>query len=84
VRPGVFDVRARPLWPTSALISDDLPTFERPFRRQEFHRRHAANEDPRAPEKRLVVFYRLFCHAASVFRFNWLTGFGVLPPKVKF
>ena len=30
MRPGVFDVRASPLRPTSALISDDLPTFERP------------------------------------------------------
>src|SRR5262245_61362432 len=30
VRPGVCDVRARPLWLVSALISDDLPTFERP------------------------------------------------------
>jgi hypothetical protein len=26
----VFDVRASPFCPTSALISDDLPTFERP------------------------------------------------------
>src|SRR5690606_6557460 len=30
VRPGVFDVRARPLWPVSALMSDDFPTLERP------------------------------------------------------
>ncbi|MCY1378226.1 hypothetical protein D9M69_658420 [compost metagenome] len=30
MRPGVLDVRANPLWPTSALISDDLPTLERP------------------------------------------------------
>ena len=30
VRPGVFDVRARPERPVSALMSEDLPTFERP------------------------------------------------------
>ena len=30
VRPGVFDVRASVFCPTSALISDDLPTLERP------------------------------------------------------
>ena len=30
VRPGVCEVRARPLRPVSALISEDLPTFERP------------------------------------------------------
>ena len=30
MRPGVFEVRASPFLPTSALISDDLPTFERP------------------------------------------------------
>src|SRR6516164_7113988 len=30
VLPGVFDVRASAFWPTNALISDDLPTFERP------------------------------------------------------
>src|SRR5690606_19097714 len=29
-RPGVLDVRASPFLPTSALISDDLPTLERP------------------------------------------------------
>ena len=29
-RPGVFDVRARDTRPVIALISDDLPTFERP------------------------------------------------------
>ena len=30
VRPGVFDVRARPLRPASRLSSVDLPTFDRP------------------------------------------------------
>src|SRR5471032_3213095 len=30
VRPGVFEVRASPLWPTSALIRLDLPTLDRP------------------------------------------------------
>ena len=30
MRPGVFEVRARPFWLTSPLISDDLPTLERP------------------------------------------------------
>src|SRR5215470_7746762 len=30
VRPGVFEVRARAFWPTRALISEDLPTLERP------------------------------------------------------
>src|ERR1700722_2704246 len=30
VRPGVCEVRARPLRPVSALISEDLPTLERP------------------------------------------------------
>jgi len=30
VRPGVFEVRARLVVPVSALISDDLPTLERP------------------------------------------------------
>ncbi len=30
VRPGVFEVRARVLVPVRALISEDLPTFERP------------------------------------------------------
>src|SRR5262249_7704961 len=30
VRPGVRDVRARPCRPTSVLITDDLPTLERP------------------------------------------------------
>src|ERR1700733_13804265 len=30
VRPGVFEVRASALRPVSALISEDLPTLERP------------------------------------------------------
>src|ERR1700761_4737604 len=30
VRPGVLEVRARALRPVSALISEDLPTLERP------------------------------------------------------
>jgi hypothetical protein len=30
VRPGVFEARASPLRPVSALIRVDLPTFERP------------------------------------------------------
>ena len=30
LRSGVFDVRASPFLPTSALIRDDLPTLERP------------------------------------------------------
>lgn len=30
VRPGVFDVRASLATPVSRLMSDDLPTFERP------------------------------------------------------
>ena len=30
MRPGVLEVRASPFWLTSALISDDLPTLERP------------------------------------------------------
>ena len=30
VRPGVFEVRARPLRLASAFNSEDLPTFERP------------------------------------------------------
>src|SRR5690606_10014965 len=30
VPPGVFDVRARPRVPVTALISDDLPTLDRP------------------------------------------------------
>ncbi len=30
VRPGVCEVRASALRPVTALISDDLPTFERP------------------------------------------------------
>src|SRR6185312_3807926 len=30
VRPGVFEVRASPLVPVRALISEDLPTLERP------------------------------------------------------
>ena len=30
VRPGVREVRARPERPVSALMSEDLPTFERP------------------------------------------------------
>ena len=30
VRPGVWEVRARPPRPVNALISDDLPTLERP------------------------------------------------------
>src|SRR5262245_7869970 len=30
VRPGVLEVRAKAFWPTRALISDDLPTLERP------------------------------------------------------
>ena len=30
VRPGVCEVRARLLRPVSALISEDLPTLERP------------------------------------------------------
>jgi hypothetical protein len=30
VLPGVFDVRAKPFRCKSELISDDLPTFERP------------------------------------------------------
>ena len=30
VRPGVCDVRARLVRPVSALMSEDLPTFERP------------------------------------------------------
>ena len=30
VRPGVFDARARSRVPVSALMSEDLPTLERP------------------------------------------------------
>ena len=30
VRPGVFDTRASCFWLASALMSDDLPTLERP------------------------------------------------------
>ena len=30
VRPGVFETRASCFWLASALISDDLPTFDRP------------------------------------------------------
>jgi hypothetical protein len=31
VLPGVFEVFARLFWPVSILISDDLPTLDRPM-----------------------------------------------------
>ena len=56
VRPGVFEARARSFMPVSALISDDLPTLERPAKaisapvdgRQLVELGHAQHESMRA------------------------------------
>ena len=79
VRPGVRDVRARLKRPVSALMSEDLPTFERPAkaisgaadRRQAVGARGGENEFARtreqpAPGLRPVRRARRFAHTLGV------------------